>query len=114
MSIATLVRRYGRDLTIKKKGSGSTDAIGGTVESFSSTSAVGFVQIGTGSDPVVAGREIRSRTATVYFPGEQDIEFKDRIEYDSATFEVSSVRQPDERQSRDGMQYTIVEMEEVI
>ena len=101
MSIATLVRRYGRDLTIKKKGSGSTDAIGGTVESFSSTSAVGFVQIGTGSDPVVAGREIRSRTATVYFPGEQDIE-------------VSSVRQPDERQSRDGMQYTIVEMEEVI
>ena len=114
MSISSLVRRFGRSLTIQKKGSGSTDAIGGSIESFSDSSATGFVQINGGTDPVVAGRENRQRTATVYFPGAEDIEFKDRISYDSATFEVTSVRQPDERQSRDGMQYTIVEMEEVI
>ena len=114
MSIASLVRRFGQSLTIQKKSSGAADAIGGTIESFASTTATGFVQIKSGSDPVVAGREIRQRSATVYFPGAEDIEFDDRITYDSATFEVRSVRQPDERQSRDGLQYTIVEMEEVV
>mgnify|MGYP003143397257 CR=1 FL=1 len=114
MSIVSLIRRFGRPLTVKRKQSGTTDDMGGPIEAFTDAVLTGYIKVKSGSDPVVAGREIRQRSVTVYFEGEADIEFEDRVVYDSSTFEVRSVRQPDERMSRDALQYTIVEMEQTI
>ena len=114
MTVASLIRRFGGTVTIKQKGSGTTDAIGGKIDSATGLVTTGFVQILSGTDPVVGGREIGQRTGTLYLKGKVDIDFADRVVFDGATFEVRAVRQPDNRRTGDAMLYTIADVEEVI
>ena len=114
MTVRSLITRYGKTLTIQTKATGSVDSSGGRVESWStSTGATGFVQVRSNSDDVAGGAERATRRATIYFNGQPSITVKDRIAYDSTTWEVSSVRIPQERTTSDALCFTVVEVVEV-
>lgn len=114
MSIASLVSRFGKTLSILTKATDSVDLSGGRVETWSTaTTAHGFVQVRSNSDAVAGGAERSTRVATIYFDGTPTIAVRDRISYGSTTWEISSVRTPDERSAPDHLCYTIVEATEV-
>jgi len=114
MTVQSLISKFGKSLVIKPKATGSIDASGGSVESFGTTSSVNaFVQVRSVSDDVSGGAERSTRRATIYFDGKPTITVKDRILYDSTTWEISSVRIPQERTTSDALCFTIVEAVEV-
>lgn len=115
MSVASMIRKWGKAVGIQRKATDSLDATGGRIESWTTTMTTPvFLQVQSGSDAVVAGREARLRTAVAYLAGKyDDIAIEDRFTYSGATWEITSKRTPDER-SGDAMTYTIVDLSEVI
>ena len=114
MTVRSLITKFGKNLTIQTKSSGTVDSSGSYIESWgTSTGATGFVQVKSVSDGVVGGSERSTRSATIYFNGKPTITVKDRVSYDSTTWEVQSVRVPQERLSSDALCFTIVEVLEV-
>jgi len=114
VTVRSLITKFGRNLVIQTKGSGTVDSSGSLVESWSTEAgATGFVQVRSVSDGVVGGAERSTRTATIYFNGKPTINVQDRIRYDSTTWEVQSVRVPQERRTSDSLCFTIVEAVEV-
>lgn len=114
MTVRSLISKHGKTLTIETKTSGTVDSSGSRVESWAtSTGATGFVQVRSVGDEVAGGAERSTRRATIYFNGKPTITVKDRIVYDSTTWEISSVRIPQERTTSDALCFTIVEAVEV-
>lgn len=114
MTIRSLITKFGKTLTILSKSTGTIDSSGGRVESWgTSTGATGFVQVRSVTDEVAGGAERSTRAATIYFNGKPSISVKDRVSYDSTTWEVSTVRVPQERTTSDALCFTIVEAVEV-
>jgi head-tail adaptor len=114
VTVRSLITKFGKTLTIKSKSTETIDSSGGRVESWgTSTGANGFVQVRSVGDDVAGGAERSTRRATIYFNGKPTITVKDRISYDSTTWEVSSVRVPQERTTSDALCFTIVEAAEV-
>ena len=114
MTIRSLITKFGKTMTILTKSTGTVDSSGSIVESWgTSTGATGFFQVNSTSDAVTGGAERSTRSATVYFDGKPSITVKDRITYDSTTWEVQSIRIPQERLSSDSLCFTIVNVVEV-
>jgi len=114
VTIRSLITKFGKTLTILSKSTGTIDSSGGRVESWgTSTGATGFVQVRSVTDEVAGGAERSTRAATIYFNGKPSISVKDRVSYDSTTWEVSTVRVPQERTTSDALCFTIVEAVEV-
>ena len=114
MTVRSLITKFGKTLTILSKSTGTIDSSGGRVESWgTSVGATGFVQVRSVSDDIAGGSERSTRRATIYFNGKPSIPVKDRISYDSTTWEISSVRVPQERATSDALCFTIVEAAEV-
>lgn len=114
MTVRSLISKHGKTLVIQTKTAGTVDSSGGRVESWAtSTGATGFVQVRSVGDEVAGGAERSTRRATIYFNGKPSISVSDRIAYDSTTWEVSSVRVPQERSTSDALCFTIVEAVEV-
>ncbi len=114
MTIRSLVNKFGKQLVIQRKATDSLDSSGGRVETWTTeTGALGFVQVRSNNDGLGGGSERSNRIATIYFNGKPSIEVQDRISYDSTTWEVSSVRTPQERNESDSLCLTIVEAAEV-
>ena len=114
MTVRSLITKFGKTLTILSKSTGTVDSSGGRVESWgTSTGATGFVQVRSVSGEVAGGAERSARAATIYFNGKPSISVKDRVSYDSTTWEVSTVRVPQERTTSDALCFTIVEAVEV-
>ena len=114
MTVRSLITKFGKTLTILSKSTGTIDSSGGRVESWATaTGATGFVQVRSVTDDLAGGAERSTRRATIYFKGKPTIAVSDRISYDSTTWEVSSVRVPQERTTADALCFTIVEAVEV-
>ncbi len=114
MTVRSLIAKHGKTLTIQSKTAGTIDSSGGRVESWgTSNGATGFVQVRSNSDDVAGGSERSTRRATIYFNGKPTIGVADRISYDSTTWEVASVRVPQERTASDALCFTVVEAVEV-
>jgi len=114
MTVRSLISKHGKTLVIQTKSAGTVDSSGGRVESWGTSSgATGFVQVRSVSDDLAGGAERSTRRATIYFNGKPTISVSDRIAYDSTTWEVSSVRVPQERTTSDSLCFTIVEAAEV-
>ena len=114
MTISSLVSRYGKTVSIRRKSTDTIDTVGGRVESWGTVQTItGYVQVRSNSDTVAGGSERSTQVATIYFPGRPAVIVKDRIVYGSTTFEISSVRVPDERPASDALCHTIVEATEV-
>jgi len=114
MTISSLVDRHGVTVSILSKATDTLDSSAGRIETWSTSSVLtGFVQVRANTDTVAGGAERSTQTATIYFPGRPTIRVCDRIAYGSTTYEISSVRIPDERPISDALCYTIVEATEV-
>lgn len=114
MTIRSLVAKFGRTVVIQRKATDTLDSSGGRVESWSTEEgATGFIQVRANSDAIGGGAERANRSATIYFNGKPSISVSDRISYDSTTWEVSSIRIPQERKTSDSLCMTIVEAIEV-
>jgi len=115
MTVASMISRHGVVVTIQRKSADTLDSSGGRVESWSTDieTLYGLVQVRGNSDAVAGGSERSTRQATIYFDGKPSIAVSDRIAYGTITYEVRSVRVPDERPLSDALCYTIVEAEEV-
>jgi len=115
MTVASMISRHGVVVTIQRKSADTLDSSGGRVESWSTDTETlyGLVQVRGNSDAVAGGSERSTRQATIYFDGKPSIAVSDRIAYGTITYEVRSVRVPDERPLSDALCYTIVEAEEV-
>jgi len=114
LSVSTLIDKYGQSVSHGTV-SNSTDAVGGTVESWTyATAETALVQIEGGTDSVVGGSEARGRTAVFFFPSGKSISYNDRIRYAGADFEVRSVKIPHERPTTDRLSYVIVRAEQVL
>jgi head-tail adaptor len=114
VTVRSMIETNGVTVTIATKSADTVDATGGRIESWSSVSSVtGALQVKSGSDGVQSGSERRQRSATLYLLPDVSITFKDRVTYSGATFEVTSVRTPDERSLSDALAYQIVELIEV-
>jgi len=114
MTVASLVSRFGQTVSIRRKATDTLDSSGGRVEAWSTVEAItGYVQVRANSDAVAGGAERSTQVATIYFEGRPTVRVRDRITYGSVTFEISSVRVPDERPISDALCYTIVEATEV-
>jgi head-tail adaptor len=114
MTVRSMISKHGKTLTIQTKSAGTLDSSGGRIESWgTSTGATGFVQVRSVSDDLAGGAERSIRRATIYFNGKPSISVSDRIAYDSTTWEVSSVRVPQERSVSDSLCFTIIEAAEV-
>ena len=114
MTVRSLITKFGKTLTILSKSTGTLDFSGGRVESWgTSTGATGFVQVRSVTDDIAGGAERSTRRATIYFRGKPNITVADRISYDGTTWEISSVRVPQERTNSDALCFTIVEAAEV-
>lgn len=72
------------------------------------------VQIRSGAEAVRYGRENNRAFGTVYVQAGLDITGADRLRFGSPvrTFDIQSVRTPDERLSTDSLAYMILEIEE--
>jgi head-tail adaptor len=114
VTVRSLITKFGKTVAILTKSSGSLDSSGGRVESWgTSTNETGFVQVRSVTDEIAGGAERSTRRATIYFNGTPTITVADRISYDSTTWEVSTVRVPQERTTSDALCFTIVEAVEV-
>ena len=114
MSVASLIDKYGQSVALGTK-LVSSDAVGGQLETWSyGLGEKALVQIETGSDSVVGGRENRSRSATFYFPAGKSVNINNRIQYAGAEFEVRSVKTPHERPTTDKLAYVIVKADQVL
>ena len=70
------------------------------------------VQIRSGAEAVRYGRENNRRFGTVYLPPGYDITEADRIVYNGRTFDIQSVRTPDDRRNGDPLAYMVLEIQE--
>ena len=70
------------------------------------------VQIRSGAESIRYGRETTRRFGTAYAHGQLDITAGDRLIYAGNTYDIQSVRVPDERPEGDTLTYTILEVEE--
>jgi len=114
MSIGSMIRRHGVGVIIKTKASEGTDSSGSITEVFSgSTTVKAFVDVQSSSDDVVGGAERSTRVARIYFEGSPTITIKDRVEYASQLWEVTSVITPAQKAAPDHLAMTVVEAEEV-
>lgn len=113
MSVSSMIDRWAKTVGIQTP-LYSSDAIGGVVETYSSELTTALVQIQSGSDAVVGGRENTARTGTFYFTPGKTITTKSRITYASTTWEVVSVRVPHERGATDPLSYIIVEARQAL
>ena len=100
---------------IQVKGGTTTDTSGSdTTPWFVTGSAVNaFVDVQSSSDSISAGAERSQRIAKVYFDGTPTIAIKDRLTYDSATWEITSIINPGEFGATSHLSHTIVEAIEV-
>jgi len=116
MSISALIAKHGVTISTSTKNAGSTDAIGGQIESFTTSVSTdkAFVQVSGGSDPTTGGRETRQRNARFYFDGIKSLDIEDRIVYAGATWEIRSVTTPGEKPASSHLCHTIIEAEEVL
>jgi head-tail adaptor len=114
MSVSSLADRHGVTVEIQKKQTDTLDNSGGRVETWGSpTFLVALFQVRSGTEAILGGGERSASIATVYFPGRPTVGIGDRIAYDAKSWEISSVRVPDERPATDSLCYTIVEVVEV-
>ena len=115
MTISAMISRHGVVVTIQRKSTDTLDSSGGRVESWSTDTETlyGFVQVRGNSDAVAGGSERSTKAATIYFDGRPTIAVSDRVVHGTTTYEVASVRVPDERPISDALCYTIVEATEV-
>ncbi len=115
MSVASMIDRHGRTVSIERKDADTVDAAGGRVEAWGTTTTTltALLQVRANTDAVAGGAERPARTATVYFEGKPALHVSDRLSYDSTTWAIRSVRVPDERSTSSGMCYTIVDAVEV-
>jgi len=70
------------------------------------------LQIRSGSEAVRYGRENNRNFGTAYLHGQIDVAATDRLIYGGKTYDIQSVRVPDERPEGDTLTYTILEVEE--
>ncbi len=115
MSVASLIDRHGRTVTIERKDTDTIDAAGGRVEAWGTTATTqtAMIQVRSNSDAIAGGAERPARLATIYFDGKPALHVSDRVAYDSSTWSVRSFRILDERSTSDALCYTIVEAVEV-
>lgn len=113
MTVTSMINRWSIPVTVLYKSPESVDVTGSLVESNIGDLTTAFVQVRGNSDGVTGGAERSTRTATVYFKSKKNVRVRDRLTFSSGTFEVTSVRTPDERASNDPLCYTIVDVTEV-
>ena len=113
MTVSSMIARWSIPVTVQTKSSDSLDATGSRVETYAAEITTAFVQIRGNSDGVAGAAERSTRVAVVYFPGRKVVAVRDRLGIAGGTFEITSVRVPDERATIDPLCYTIVDAVEV-
>lgn len=100
-------------VTIRRK-TDAADAGGSVVSTFADhlPAIQAAVQIRSGAEAVRYGRESNRRFGTVYVQAGQDITSSDRLTFNGLTFDIQSVRTPDDRISTDLLAYMVLEVQE--
>jgi len=109
-----MIDRYGQVVQRGTK-TVAADAVGGMIETWTFGDATkALVQIESTSDSVVGGRENTAKSATFFFKAGTEMTVNDRVQYNSSTFEVRSVRTPHERPRQDSLSYVNVQADQVL
>ena len=114
MSVSTMIRDNGISVTVSTRSATSVDAVGSRTDTYGTNTVVtGFVQISSATQQVEAGAQRVAATAVIYFEPSVTITQNDRVIFDSRTFDVVSVRTPDQKTSDHHLAYQIVDAVEV-
>lgn len=111
--VLSLIQRRGGSGTIQRPT--TTTDVGGSFVRTWANSLAGinvFLQIRAGSEAVRYGRENTRRFGTAYVAGGLDIVTGDRLTFGGLTYDIQSVRTPDERAAGDRLAYMILEVQE--
>ncbi len=114
MSVSGMIRKRGVSVTVKTRTAEAVDAVGARLDTYgTSTIHTAFVQVSDGSSAVEAGSQRKVAVATVYFEAGTAVTTDDQIVFDSRTFDVFAVRNPDERVDGQSLAYMIVSAREI-
>jgi hypothetical protein len=116
MSVESLIDQYGKTVTIKRPTIALDTTGNPTASSYATTSATGYLQVGSGATGVLWGGERARYSAVCYFKTGTDIVESDMvtasIDSQTRTFRVESKVIRDDRPSGDPLRYITVALQE--
>lgn len=105
MSVTSMIDRFGRDVTLRRRTFGKT-AMGGTkVSGYTSNTVRLFLHAGGGSKPTRFGAERAEYGVVAYAKAGTDIIAADEFDWDGKTYRIESVRIPNERPVNDALSF---------
>lgn len=105
MSVSSMIDRFGRDVTLRRRVFGKTAMGGPNVVGQTSSTVRLFLHVGGGSKPTRFGAERAEYGAVAYAKAGTDIIAADEFDWDGKVFRIESVRIPNERPTNDALSY---------